>query len=75
MSSREDKPDVVLTYKELYRLVAACSAGLKEMGVKRGDRVAGFVTNIPETIVAMLAATSLGLSGLRAPLILEHKEY
>ena len=60
ISSREDKPDYKITYKELYELVAACSSGLKELGVKRGDRIAGFVTNIPETIVAMLAATSLG---------------
>jgi len=60
ISSREDKPDYKITYKELYELVAACSTGLKELGVKKGDRVAGFVTNIPETIVAMLATTSLG---------------
>jgi acetoacetyl-CoA synthetase len=60
ISSREDKPDVVLTYNELYNLVAACSVGLRKLGVKKGDRVAGFVTNIPETIIAMLAATSLG---------------
>jgi acetoacetyl-CoA synthetase len=60
VSSREDKPNVVLTYKELYDLVAACSTGLKELGVKKGDRVAGFVTNIPETVIAMLATTSLG---------------
>jgi len=60
ISSREDKPDVTLTYKELYDLVTACSSGLKKLGVKKGDRVAGFVTNIPETIIAMLAATSLG---------------
>jgi len=60
VSSREDKPDVILTYKELYDLVAACRAGLKNIGIKKGDIVAGFVTNIPETIVAMLAVTSLG---------------
>lgn len=60
ISSREDKPDVVLTYKELYQLVAACSFGLRKLGVKKGDRVAGFVTNIPETIIAMLAVTSIG---------------
>lgn len=60
ISNREDKPDVVLTYKQLYELIIACSAGLKEMGIKRGDRVAGFVINIPETIIAMLATTSLG---------------
>jgi acetoacetyl-CoA synthetase len=60
ISSREDKPDVTLTYSELNKLVALCSTGLKKLGVKNGDRVAGFVTNIPETIIAMLAATSLG---------------
>jgi acetoacetyl-CoA synthetase len=60
ISSREGKPDVILTYKELYDLVAACSVGLRKLGVKRGDRVAGFVTNIPETIIAMLAVTSIG---------------
>ena len=60
ISSREDKPDVTLTYKELFNLVTACSSGLRKLGVKKGDRVAGFVTNIPETIIAMLAVTSLG---------------
>ena len=60
ISSREDKQDVILTYKELNELVAACSAGLKKLGIKSGDRVSGFVTNIPETIIAMLASTSLG---------------
>jgi len=60
ISSREDKPDVSLTYFQLNKLLAECSAGLKKLGVKNGDRVAGFVTNIPETIIAMLAVTSLG---------------
>jgi acetoacetyl-CoA synthetase len=60
ISSREDKPDVVLTYSELYELVEAFQAGLKQLGISKGDRVAGFVTNIPETIIAMLATTSLG---------------
>jgi acetoacetyl-CoA synthetase len=60
ISSREDKPDVFLTYKELSELVAACSAGLKKLGIKSGDRISGFVTNIMETIIAMLASTSLG---------------
>jgi len=60
ISSREDKPDLVLTYKELNKLVTVCSAGLRNLGVKSGDRIAGFVTNIPEAIIAMLSATSLG---------------
>jgi acetoacetyl-CoA synthetase len=60
ISSREEKPDIRLTYRELYELVSACSSGLRELGVKKGDRIAGFVTNIHETIIAMLATTSLG---------------
>ena len=60
ISSRESKPDFRITYKELFKLVTACSVGLKVLGVKRGDRIAGIVTNIPETIIAMLAVTSLG---------------
>ena len=60
VSSREDKPDVELTYKQLFEMVATCSMGLNGSGVKKGDRVAGFATNIPETIIAMLATTSLG---------------
>ena len=60
ISSREDKPEVGLTYKELNKMVAGCCSGLKELGVKSGDRVAGFVTNIPESIIAMLSSTTLG---------------
>jgi acetoacetyl-CoA synthetase len=60
ISSREDKPDIRLTYRGLNEMVSACSSGLRELGIKEGDRIAGFVTNIPETIIAMLAATSLG---------------
>jgi acetoacetyl-CoA synthetase len=60
ISSREDNSEYKITYKELYELVVACAQGLKGLGVKCGDRIAGFVTNISETIVAMLASTSLG---------------
>ena len=34
--------------------------GLLRLGVRRGDRVAAYLPNIPETVVAMLAAASLG---------------
>jgi acetoacetyl-CoA synthetase len=47
-------------FDELKRQVAAIAAGLKAAGVTRGDRVAGFLPNCPEAIVAMLAATSIG---------------
>jgi acetoacetyl-CoA synthetase len=60
ISSREDNPDIQISYKELNKLVTACSTGLRKLGVNKGDRVAGFVTNIPETIIAMLATTSIG---------------
>ena len=60
ISYRENNPTLKLTYKELYRLVSACASGLKKLGLKKGDRVAGFVTNIPETVIAMLAVTSIG---------------
>jgi acetoacetyl-CoA synthetase len=49
-----------ISYGELYEEVARVAAGLKAVGVVPGDRVAGFLPNIPETVVAMLAATSLG---------------
>ncbi len=49
-----------LTYKELYLAVARVAASLKETGVVAGDRVVGFMPNMPESIIAMLAATSLG---------------
>ncbi len=50
----------VMTYRELYALVAKLAVRLKRLGVKKGDRVAGYVANLPETAAAMLAATSLG---------------
>jgi len=56
----EGKQKVYLTYNELYKKVSACAYGLRKMSVKRGDRVAGFLTNIPEAVIAMLATTSIG---------------
>jgi len=49
-----------ISYAGLYKRVAQLAAGLQRAGVKKGDVVAGFVPNISETVVAMLAATSLG---------------
>ena len=49
-----------LTYNELFDQVSECAAGLRQLGVVSGDRVAGFMPNIPETIVAMLATASIG---------------
>jgi acetoacetyl-CoA synthetase len=49
-----------ITYAQLRRRVAALAAALKAQGVSVGDRVAGFMPNLPDTVVAMLAAASLG---------------
>ena len=49
-----------LTYNELYLEVARFRHTLAELGVQPGDRVAGYLPNIPEAVVAMLAAASLG---------------
>ncbi|MHB1419392.1 MAG: acetoacetate--CoA ligase [Bacillota bacterium] len=51
---------VRVTYAELYGAVARLAASLRQAGLKVGDRVAGLMPNIPETIVAMLATTSIG---------------
>ncbi|HKK91097.1 MAG TPA: acetoacetate--CoA ligase [Desulfobacteraceae bacterium] len=56
----EDRIRRTFTYNELYKETAAVAASLKDAGVEPGDRVVGFMPNMPETIVAMLAATSLG---------------
>lgn len=70
LSRRDDHPALIsyletgertlVTYAQLYQSVAACAAGLKAQGVQAGDRVAAFMPNIPETIIAMLATASLG---------------
>jgi len=49
-----------ITYRELRNMVACCAAALRNSGVKRGDRIGGFLPNIPEAVIAMLATASLG---------------
>ncbi len=56
----EAQDSIRMTYSELYDEVARVAKSLKEMGVKAGDRVGGFVPNMPEAIIAMLATTSMG---------------
>ena len=56
----EDGTRRELSFDDLRDQVAAVAAGLRSAGVTKGDRVAGFLPNCPEAIIAMLAATSLG---------------
>jgi len=56
----EAKDAVRTTYAELYEQVAQMAQSLKEAGVVKGDRVAGFMPNMIEAVVAMLATASIG---------------
>ena len=49
-----------LSWPELQRQVASLALALRDAGVARGDRVAAYLPNVPETIVACLAVVSLG---------------
>jgi len=56
----EGQDTIRMTYAELYDEVARLAKALKGLGVTAGDRVVGFMPNMPRTTVAMLAATSMG---------------
>jgi acetoacetyl-CoA synthetase len=49
-----------VSWSQLRRETARIADGLRAAGVQPGDRVAGYLPNIPETVIAMLAATSIG---------------
>jgi len=49
-----------ISYRQLFEHVASCAASFLKLGVGPSDRVAAFIPNIPQAIIGMLAATSLG---------------
>lgn len=51
---------ITLTFRELHRDAAAVAHALHAAGVRPGDRVAGFLPNLPHTVVAMLGAAWIG---------------
>jgi acetoacetyl-CoA synthetase len=56
----EDRVRKTLTYNQLWQAVAQFSSALRAQGIKQGDVVAAYMSNMPETIIAMLAASSIG---------------
>jgi acetoacetyl-CoA synthetase len=50
----------MIMYSELYESVLKCAEAMRAMGLVAGDRVAAYIPNCPEAIIAMLAATSIG---------------
>jgi acetoacetyl-CoA synthetase len=57
---REDGDSRSLSAAELYAEISKVAAALREWGIQPGDRVAGYLPNIPEAVVAALAAASIG---------------
>ncbi|TMI11416.1 acetoacetate--CoA ligase, partial [Candidatus Bathyarchaeota archaeon] len=60
ISRSEGRERSSLTYSNLYRKVARVANGLRETGLRPDDRVGGYLPNIEEAAIAMLAATSIG---------------
>jgi acetoacetyl-CoA synthetase len=60
LARSQTREPVELTWAQLADQVARVRAGLRGLGVGRGDRVVGYLPNIPETLVAFLATASLG---------------
>src|ERR671915_761948 len=60
VSASESAPLASMAWDELRDQVARCAAGLRRLGVERGDRVVAYMPNVPETVVAFLACASLG---------------
>ncbi|QBJ76970.1 acetoacetate--CoA ligase [Aquitalea sp. USM4] len=56
----EDKVKSRYSWQQLRQLVSRLQQAMQAAGIVAGDRVAGFLPNMPETVAAMLAATSLG---------------
>ena len=60
VSVAEGKEERTLTYTQLYSEVSRCTVFLKNLGISKGDRVAGYMANNIEAVVGMLATASIG---------------
>jgi acetoacetyl-CoA synthetase len=60
MFQSEIQPYMEVSWNDLYHQVASISAALRNMGVRRGDRVVAYAPNIPQTLAAFLASAAVG---------------
>ena len=70
LKRQDDKPAIIfkgenarqdiITYQTLYKRVAELANALRNAGISTGDRVVGYLPNVPEAIISMLATTSIG---------------
>ena len=56
----EKQAVISITYKQLFNEVEKLTHSLRNLGIKKGDRIVGYMPNIPETVIAMLATSSIG---------------
>ena len=56
----EDRVHAELSFRELHDRVSVLSQALRAAGIRPGDRVAGYLPNLPETLIAMLASAAIG---------------
>ncbi len=56
----EEGPLRVVSWAELYAGIAAFAAALRLAGIRPGDRVAGYVPNVPEAVIAALGSAAVG---------------
>ncbi len=56
----EGRKSQSLTYKQLYERVSLLAGAMRDVGVNPGDRIAGFLPNMPIAVIAMLATASIG---------------
>lgn len=56
----EGRKPHTISYQQLYQRVARLAAAMRSAGVQPGDRIAGFVPNMPIAVIAMLASASIG---------------
>lgn len=57
---RENQEVVKVSYQQLVEKVAVVANYLRSVGVKKGDRVAAFISNVPEAVIGMISSVSLG---------------
>lgn len=74
-----DRPALVfegqtLTYQDLDQQASRCANGLRSLGLERGDRVALFLPNIPEFVIAYLGTLKLGAIAVSLNAMLKHDE-
>ena len=56
----EDRVRISLSFRQFHDAVSMVAQGLRAAGVAKGDRVAGYLPNMPEAVIAMLATASIG---------------